>query len=63
MYLGMVLLLLGLALLLGTLTPFVIVVAFAVLLDLRFIRGEERMLAETFADDWQAYRRRVRRWV
>jgi protein-S-isoprenylcysteine O-methyltransferase Ste14 len=63
MYLGMALLLLGLALLLGTLTPFVIVLAFAVLLDLRFIRAEERMLAETFGDDWQAYRRRVRRWL
>ena len=63
MYLGMVLILLGAALLLGTLTPFVVVVLFAILLDVRFIRAEERMLAEAFGDDWCAYRRRVRRWL
>jgi protein-S-isoprenylcysteine O-methyltransferase Ste14 len=63
MYLGMVLLLLGVALLLGTLTPFVIVAVFAALLDVRFIRAEERMLAETFGEDWRAYRNRVRRWL
>jgi protein-S-isoprenylcysteine O-methyltransferase Ste14 len=63
MYLGMVLILGGFAVLLGTLTPFVAVLAFAVLLDVRFIRVEEQMLAETFGDDWRLYRRRVRRWL
>ncbi len=63
MYLVMVLILFGIAALLGTLMPFVVVVVFAVLLDLRFIRSEERMLAETFGDSWQLYRRRVRRWL
>jgi protein-S-isoprenylcysteine O-methyltransferase Ste14 len=63
MYLGMVLMLLGVALLLGTLTPFVIVAVFAIVLDARFVRAEERMLADTFGDEWRAYRRRVRRWL
>jgi len=63
MYLGMVLILAGLAVLLGTLTPFVVVLVFAVLLDVRFISAEERILAEAFGDTWRLYRRRVRRWL
>lgn len=63
MYLGMVLILGGFAVLLGTFTPFIVVLAFAALLDLRFVRVEELMLAETFSDEWQLYRRRVRRWL
>ena len=63
MYLGMVLFLLGLALLLGTATPFAVIVLFILLLDVKFIRAEERMLAETFGDDWSAYRGQVRRWL
>ena len=62
-YLGMVLLLLGVALLLGALTPFAVVPLFALWIDRGVIRFEERMLAETFGDAWQSYRRRVRRWI
>jgi len=50
MYLGMVLILGGIAMLLGTLGPFVIVLAFAVWFGLRFVAFEERMLADTFGD-------------
>jgi len=63
MYLGMVLILLGVALLLGSAAPFAVVALFALALDRRFIRVEERMLADAFGDDWRAYRRRVRRWL
>ena len=38
-------------------------VAFAILMDLRFVRVEERMLAETFGSEWESYRARVRRWI
>ena len=62
MYLGITLMLLGIALLFGTASPLIPVVAFAVLMDLRFVRVEERMLAETFGRDWEQYRTRVRRW-
>ena len=37
--------------------------AFPILLDLRFVRVEERMLAETFGSEWESYRARVRRWL
>jgi protein-S-isoprenylcysteine O-methyltransferase Ste14 len=62
-YLGLILLLVGLALLLGSLTPFAVCVAFAVLLHYRFVRVEERMLADRFGTDWQDYSARVRRWL
>jgi len=63
MYLGMVLILIGVALLLGTLTPFLVCAAFALLLHFRFVLAEERMLAETFGPQWKVYRDRTRRWI
>ncbi len=62
-YLGMVLILVGVALLLGALTPFAVCAAFAVLLHYRFVRIEERMLAERFGSEWRRYAARVRRWA
>ena len=62
MYLGMVLILLGLALLLGTLTPVLVVPVFVVLLRLRFIHAEEAALERTFGQEYRDYRSRVRRW-
>ena len=63
MYLGFVLLLIGLAVLLRSLTPYLVVVAFAALLDRQFVAVEEQMLAEQFGADWQRYRLRTRRWL
>jgi len=63
MYLGMVLILAGVAGLMGSLTPWLVVPAFAVLLDVIFIRAEERMLEEGFGDAYREYRKRVRRWI
>ncbi len=63
MYLGMVLILTGVALLLGSITPFVIAFAFAVLMQILFIRTEEKMLEEKFGEEWLAYKGKVRRWL
>lgn len=63
MYLGFVLILLGLAILLGSLTPFIVVPLFAVLMDRAFIVVEEGMLAEKFGPVWLDYKQRTRRWV
>ena len=62
MYLGMVLVLAGIALLVGSLVALVPAVALAVVLDRRFINVEEKMLAERFGDAWTDYRQRTRRW-
>ena len=63
MYLGMTLILLGIALLFGTVSPLLPAAAFAILVDLHFIRAEEKMLADDFSHEWDQYRARVRRWL
>lgn len=63
MYLGMVLILTGIAFLLATLTPFIIVPVFAVVIDRIFIDAEEAVLEERFGDRYRQYRREVRRWL
>jgi len=63
MYLGFVLILTGIAIFMGSLTPYLVIVAFAVLMDAVFIRTEETMLEETFDEAWLDYKRRVRRWI
>ena len=63
MYLGFVLILFGLSLLLGSISPYIVVMVFAILMDVVFIRVEERMLEAKFGDAWKAYKSKVRRWI
>ncbi len=63
MYLGMVLILTGIAVLLGSLTPFIIIPIFATAIDRVFIVAEEAVLEQRFGDQWNQYRRTVRRWL
>ncbi len=63
MYLGMVLILLGIAIFMGTLTPLIVIVIFGLLMELVFVRTEERMLEEQFGATWFAYKKKVRKWV
>ena len=63
MYLGMMLILIGVAVILRSLTPFLVIIPFAVLIDQTYIRVEERMLSEMFGAKWQAYKAKTRRWL
>ena len=63
MYLGMLTVLTGIALLCGSLTPFVAPVLFVPVLNVRVIRHEEAMLEEAFGDEYLAFKRDVRRWI
>jgi len=63
MYLGFVLILLGIAILLRSLLPYLAVAIFAFLIDRVFIRVEEKMMADRFGDQWEAYRKKIRRWI
>jgi protein-S-isoprenylcysteine O-methyltransferase Ste14 len=63
MYLGFVLILAGAAALLGSLTPWLVIPAFAVLIDRMYITVEERMLAAKFGPAWQEYSKKTRRWL
>jgi protein-S-isoprenylcysteine O-methyltransferase Ste14 len=63
MYFGFVLILIGVAVIMGTLMPFLVIPVFAILIDTVFIRVEERMLEDKFGRAWLDYKRRVRRWI
>jgi protein-S-isoprenylcysteine O-methyltransferase Ste14 len=63
MYLGYLLILLGVALIVGSATPYVVIAVFALLMDRTFIRVEEQMLEKQFGQVWLEYANRVRRWL
>lgn len=63
MYLGMVLLLTGVAVLLGSLGAFLPIPAFVAVIQTNFIEGEERFMEELFGEEYLAYKRSVRRWL
>jgi protein-S-isoprenylcysteine O-methyltransferase Ste14 len=63
MYLGFLLILLGVAMLLGSISPYFVMVALAFLLEWAYIRVEERMLAARFPEAWEEYASQVRRWI
>ncbi len=63
MYLGMALLLIGIGVLMGSVTPLLVVPVFVVLIHTMFVRMEERMLEAAFGAEYAAYRHRVRGWV
>ena len=63
MYLGMALVLVGVAMLLGSLTPFVFIPFFVLLFNEIFIKVEEQMMKRQFGDAWNKYAKKVRRWM
>ena len=63
MYLGFVLILLGIAVLLGSILPFIVLILFAVFLDIVFINYEEKKLENIFEGKWLEYKNSVRRWI
>jgi len=63
MYLGFGLIMIGIALLIRTLTPWFVIPVFVVLMDRVFIRVEEQMLEARFGATWLDYKAKVRRWI
>jgi len=63
MYLGMVLVACGVAIVQGSLGAWIPVPLFVAILQLRFIRGEEKFLEEVFGEDYLRFKSRVRRWI
>ena len=62
-YLGMLIWLVGLAVLLGSLVAFLVPLLFFVLTNLLLIPREERKMQETFGEQFVSYRQHVRRWL
>jgi protein-S-isoprenylcysteine O-methyltransferase Ste14 len=63
MYLGFEFILIGLALLLRSLSPYLVVLLFPIVIDRSFIQVEERMLDTKFEEDWRQYKAKVRKWI
>jgi protein-S-isoprenylcysteine O-methyltransferase Ste14 len=63
MYLGMALALAGVALALGSATPWAVLPVFAWLITRRFIIPEERKMEATFGARYLEYAVKVRRWL
>jgi protein-S-isoprenylcysteine O-methyltransferase Ste14 len=63
MYLGLVLLLIGWALWLGTVSPWLVPPLFVIVMSVAQIVPEEQALEERFGETYLAYRHSVRRWI
>ena len=63
MYLGLALILFGVAFLFGSLTPLLTVPLFVLLIEKRFILAEEKMLEKEFRQAYLEYKQTVRRWI
>jgi len=62
-YLGFLLALFCVAVLLSSLTPYLVLVGYVILIERNVIRFEEHMLAEKFGVQWVEYEKRTRRWI
>ena len=63
MYLGMLLALVGLFILLGSITPSLAIPIFIWVMTKKFILIEEKTLEEKFGEDYLKYKDKVRRWI
>ncbi|MWC30223.1 DUF1295 domain-containing protein [Paenibacillus sp. MMS18-CY102] len=63
MYLGFLVALAGLFIVLGAVSPFVIVVLFLVITNQWYIKFEEHALADKFGQEYEAYKASTRRWI
>jgi protein-S-isoprenylcysteine O-methyltransferase Ste14 len=62
-YLGMASILLGVAVLQGTLVTLAFPVLFVALIEFFIIPGEERILEKIFGEPYREYKKSVRRWI
>ena len=63
MYLGMLLMLSGVAFMLGNVSGLLPLILFVLVIQLNFIAGEERMLEAAFGQQYLDYKSSVRRWI
>jgi protein-S-isoprenylcysteine O-methyltransferase Ste14 len=63
MYLGMMSILLGTAIMLGSIITFAFPILFVLIMEKMFIPMEEKNLEKKFGSKYLNYKRRVRRWI
>lgn len=62
-YLGMTIILMGVEILLGSLSAMIFPVIFVIIIERLFIKAEEVVLENQFGDKYVEYRKKVRRWI
>lgn len=63
MYLGMLIVLLGESILLSSLSPLIAPILFVIIITIKFIKPEERILENVFNDDYKNYKNKIKRWI
>lgn len=63
MYLGMLIMLVGVWIALGSLSPVLVIPVFFLIIQEGFIKYEEAFLEERLGDEYQDYKNRVNRWI
>ena len=63
MYVGILLMLSGIACFLGTVGPWLVVPVLGILFDVIFVRCEEEKMEIIFGDAYRRYKLQVRRWI
>ena len=63
MYLGLLFVLLGWAIILGSLSPYLVLPVFIWLITIEQILPEEFVLEQKFADEYRDYKKSVNRWL
>ena len=62
-YLGMLIILVGVAFLMSSLSAIIIAFVFGIIINFTWIAHEEKKLHELFSEDWENYTSKVRRWI
>jgi len=62
-YLGMLLILVGITIFLGSIITFIFPIIFVLLIEILFIPYEEENMEEIFKNEYLSYKKRVRRWL
>jgi len=63
MYLGMFMILIGAALMMGSISPLLPVWLFMLVIRYNFVAGEERFLEAAFGQNYLDFKNKVRRWL
>jgi len=63
MYLGFVVILFGVAIIMRSLSPWLVIPVYVLMIDNLYIHREEQILSEKFGALWEGYKKHVRRWI
>ena len=63
MYLGMILILVGIAIFLGSIITVIFPITFFLLMEIIFIPHEEKQMQKQFKNEYNSYKKKVRKWI